>query len=165
MQTTHATLLTVYALIASMVELPIIVQLTMLISFFPLTKFLRNNLLGLQSKAEMTMESTASAFTNTITVYVVGSLSAKYDGRSIKNGKMTPSKGYNEPIYQYMNISQIQVKESLKGSISAKSVLAIPTHVMIVAGGMGLSIGSAATGGSPDVGNDVVMDNTKGIIE
>lgn len=180
MQTFNAALLLVFSNIGSFGGLSVIEKFALLISFIPLTKFFKGSLMNLGSGSDAAADKTAGAFSSFATGLVAGSLHAGFDGKSEKKGKIVPAGGETNVSAPTAdgNVPSANVsaegnntKDSFRGSL-AKTLknatakgegkrLAAKTAGMMA--GAGLSLGSAATGGSPLLGNSALFSGAQSI--
>jgi hypothetical protein len=168
MQTFNAAMLLVFSNIGSYGSLNIIERMALMISFIPLTKFFKNTLMNLGSGSEAAAERTGGAFTNLAASVASGALLSSLDGKSTKNGR-TVNSSDGKPLDSILATENTGLKKStsvdktsaeqLRGSLGkfGKEALSFGGKAAAMVAGAGVSLGSAATGGSPLIGSASVI--------
>lgn len=186
MQTFNAAILLIFANIGTFGNLSIIERFALLISFIPLTKFFKSALMNLGSGADNVAEKSGGAFSNLAAGLAIGSLGAVFDGKTPKGGKAQPNGnpvnpgGYNDSAsgmtetvgekQSFMgkigdaNLEKKSALSTIKEATSSKRFKEAAKFIgkgAAVGAAAGVSMGSAATGGSPLLGNKAIFDGVK----
>lgn len=181
-------MLLVFASIGAYGSLSLMERLALLISFIPLTKFFKSGLMNLGSGTDAVGEKTGGAFTNLATAFAAGTVLSKYDGKVEKDGKMVSDKKNSSvdgvsgtgiqtgrsttapSIENNPQSSGFDSKDKLKGGLENSREAAgkaigearrMAGKVAMVGAGAGVSLGSAAVGGSPLAGKAAMIGATK----
>jgi len=177
MQTFNAAMLLVYSNIGMFGSLTVIERFALLISFIPLTKFFKSVLMNLGSGSDSVADRTSGAFSSFATGLAAGGLNAAFDGKSEKKGKMVSSDGESkmnavpDNNNSVAGSGQAETKESFMGKVGStfKNATAPGERGRLLGkaagmvAGAGVSLGSAATGGSPILGNAAVFAGANSI--
>jgi hypothetical protein len=161
----NAIILLLYANLGATYQIPLFVQFVFLISFLPMNKYFKNSLLGLESAGDEVREKGGAGLSQATAAMASGAIMSKFDGHSGKMKQAAQKQGLDANKSSHNIKPNTTNKEALKGSLglsrASDEAGRFAGKGAAVVAGMGLSLGSAATGGNPLIGNKAAFAGIK----
>jgi hypothetical protein len=153
----------------SQINMPLIVQFTMLISFIPLNKFFKETLMGLKSTGQAVSDNVSGIASSLALTTALGGAKALAGGEDSKPSKKVQKEASSLTLHHHVPQTKSPDKDALRGSLGAEkafkdsAVIGAQGAKMLVA--MGISVGSAGTGGSIMAGKGAILDGGNSIMK